>query len=83
MFIRTEDTALKKQDLQKTKQLLHFIEKSPTAFHAVEAVVCELEEQGFTRLEEGGEWTLSPGEGYFVTRNQSSVIAFRLPKEEA
>ena len=83
MFIRTEDVALKKQDLQETKQLLHFIEKSPTAFHAVQTVVEELEKQGFTRLEEGGEWSLSPGEGYFVTRNQSSVSAFRLPKEEA
>ena len=56
--------------------LLDFIEKSPTAFHAVENICSELEASGRTRLTEGEKWALEPGRGYFVTRNMSSVIAF-------
>lgn len=76
-----EDGILKKQDLQETKRLLHFIEQSPTAFHAVESFANALKEQGFTCLEEAADWSLTPGEGYFVTRNQSSIIAFRMPSD--
>ncbi len=66
--------------LKSTEALLRFIEKSPTAFHAVEEITNRLLAEGFTCLNDGDEWNLSPGNGYFVTRNQSSVIAFRLPQ---
>ncbi len=65
------------------KPLLDFIEKSPTAFHAVENICSELEASGRTRLTEGEKWALEPGRGYFVTRNMSSVIAFDVPCGEA
>ena len=65
------------------KPLLDFIEKSPTAFHAVENICSELEASGRTRLTEGEKWALEPGRGYFVTRNMSSVIAFDIPEGEA
>lgn len=65
------------------KPLLDFIEKSPTAFHAVENICSELESSGRTRLTEGEKWALEPGRGYFVTRNMSSVIAFDIPEGEA
>ena len=65
------------------KPLLDFIEKSPTAFHAVENICSELEASGRTRLTEGEKWALEPGRGYFVTRNMSSVIAFDVPEGEA
>jgi len=41
----------------------------------------ELEGAGFTRLEETKSWpgTLKPGGKYYVTRNQSSIIAFSVP----
>lgn len=67
--------------MQETKALLEFIEQSPTAFHAVETVVRRLQQEGFIGLREGDEWNLEKGKGYYVTRNQSSVIAFRLPEE--
>jgi len=67
---------------ESTEALLRFIEKSPTAFHAVETITERLVADGFTSLNESDAWNLTPGKGYFVTRNQSSVIAFRLPKEE-
>ena len=62
-----------------TRNLLHFIQKSPTAFHAVEQIGEKLTASGFQRLEESASWDLIPGGKYFVTRNQSSVIGFRLP----
>ena len=60
--------------------LINFIEKSPTAFHAVASCAEILDSQGYYRLFEGNEWNLEAGKGYYITRNQSSVIAFRIPK---
>lgn len=60
--------------------LINFIEKSPTAFHAVASCTEILEAQGYSRLCEQDEWKLEAGKGYYITRNQSSVIAFRIPK---
>ncbi len=37
-----------------------------------------LQQAGFQQLDEAAAWVLQPGCGYFVTRNQSSLIAFRL-----
>lgn len=65
------------------KPLLDFIEKSPTAFHAVENLCAELASSGRSRLTEGEKWELEPGQGYFVTRNMSSVIAFDIPSGAA
>ena len=59
--------------------LMNFIEKSSTAFHAVASCTEMLEEEGFARLCEHEEWNLEAGKGYYITRNQSSVIAFRIP----
>ena len=60
--------------------LLDFIHNSPTAFHVVDNLTKLLE--GFTPLSEGEEWALESGKGYYVTRNGSSLIAFRLPEGE-
>ena len=68
---------------KKAEGLLRFIEKSPTAFHAVREFSEMLKDAGFLELSEGTQWKLLPGRGYFVTRNGSSLIAFRLPEEHA
>ena len=57
-----------------------FLKTSASAFHAVDAICSVLTHEGFTRLQESKKWTLQPGGKYFVTRNQSSVIAFTLPE---
>ena len=62
-------------------ELLDFINSSPTPFQAVDNISKMLENEGYTRLNEGGSWSLERGKGYFVTRNLSSVIAFRVPAE--
>lgn len=62
-----------------TEALLRFIEKSPTAYQCVDTVCEMLEGAGFTCLAEGEPWTLEAGCGYFLTRNRSAVVAFRMP----
>ena len=59
--------------------MLHFIEKSPTCFHAVQNAAEMLEREGYVNLKE--EYTaLLPGGKYYVTRNGSAIIAFRIPE---
>lgn len=62
-------------------RLIDFINASPTPFHAVHEAVVRLEKSGFSRLSERDSWTnkLIPGGKFFVTRNQSSIIAFTVP----
>lgn len=62
--------------------LLEFIEQSPSAYHAVENVKNTLLEKGFVELKEQESWTVKPAKGYFVIRNGSSIIAFRMPKKQ-
>lgn len=57
-----------------------FLKQSVSAFHAVRGVCEILEGAGFSRIEEGRRWKLAPGGKYYVTRNQSSAIAFAVPK---
>lgn len=61
--------------------MLRFIEDSPSCFHVVENIKRRLIEKGFSELAETEMWKLSLGKGYFVTRNDSSLIAFRLPEK--
>lgn len=56
--------------------LKSFLDKSPTAFQATEVIVKELLDNGFVKLSEGDKWKLKAGGKYFVTRNNSAVIAF-------
>ncbi len=65
-----------------TRDLLSFIDKCPSAFHAVATAAGALEEAGYTRLFERDAWHLTLGGKYYVTRGGSSIIAFRLPAEE-
>lgn len=70
-----------KEYLRCAKEMLDFVEQSPSCFHAIANVKRMLEEQGFTELKETEDWRPEPGRGYYVTRNDSSVIAFRLPED--
>lgn len=62
------------------EEMLEFIEKSPTAYHAVANVRTELESSGFAELKETESWKLERGKDYYVMRNDSSLIAFRIPE---
>ncbi len=58
------------------EELLDFIDTSPTAFHAVTNVEQHLSKNGFKRLDPSHNWHLKKGGKYYLTRNNSSLIAF-------
>jgi len=62
------------------EELFSFLDHSPNAFFAVRNMCDLLSRAGMTRLYEGTPWKLEAGKGYFVTRNDSAVIAFKIPK---
>ncbi|MCD4667425.1 MAG: M18 family aminopeptidase [Sulfurimonas sp.] len=59
--------------------LLGFLDASPTPFHATRNMSMMLANAGFIKLIETEKWNLKEGQKYFVTRNDSSVIAFTFP----
>ena len=61
-------------------ELLSFIKKSPTAFHAIDEIRKTLKSSGFEELLEGGKFKIKNGGSYFVTRNNSSIIAVKIGK---
>jgi len=60
--------------------LLGFLDASPTPFHATQNMAGMFKNAGFKELDEVQKWELKAGEKYFVTRNDSSIIAFTYPK---
>ncbi|MEL7965747.1 M18 family aminopeptidase [Vreelandella neptunia] len=63
-------------------RLCDFLRQSPTPWHAAGNMAARLEQAGFQRLEEKASWQLTPGRRYYVTRNDSAIIAFQLPESE-
>ncbi len=68
-------------DNRLNNELLDFIQRSPTPFHATENLRAQLLEAGFLELHEADTWTTQAGGRYFVTRNDSSLIAFTLGEQ--
>ena len=62
--------------------LLTFLADSPSRFHAVANLGQKLEKAGYIRLSESAPWSLAPGGRYFVTRNSSALLAFRVPRRD-
>ena len=60
------------------RELLSFLDASPTPFHAVRTMRERLLAAGFEALDEAAAWQPRARGRYFVTRNDSSLIAFRL-----
>ncbi|WCN14233.1 M18 family aminopeptidase [Marinomonas mediterranea] len=59
--------------------LLRFLQSSPTPFHATQSMKSRLLEAGFLELREDDNWVIDEGGRYFVSRNDSSLIAFTTP----
>ncbi|MEG1971701.1 MAG: M18 family aminopeptidase, partial [Oscillospiraceae bacterium] len=62
------------------KNLLKFIEASPSVFHVIKNMSDILDKNDFTRLYESNPWQLQEGKSYYTIRNDSSIIAFKIPK---
>ena len=71
------------KETEHVEGLLTFIRQSPSAYHVIENIKNTLLGKGFQELREADIWEIKPAKGYFVVRNDSSVIAFQMPKKES
>ncbi|MBI2893668.1 MAG: M18 family aminopeptidase [Deltaproteobacteria bacterium] len=58
------------------RDLVSFIDRSPTPFHAVAECTARLGAAGFRELDESDEWELGAGDRAWVSRNGTSMVAF-------
>lgn len=65
-----------------SKELIHFIESSPSCFHAVNFMEDLLLKEQFIQLRENEKWRIQRGGRYFVVRNGSALIAFTVPEQD-
>lgn len=63
--------------------LIDFLKASPTPFHATHSLAQRLQAAGYKALDERESWHTEAGGRYYVTRNDSSIIAFKLGKRSA
>jgi len=61
---------------QFNQALCEFISEASTPFHAVAAMARRLEAAGFSRLDDGGVRDLAGAGRHYITRNDSSIVAF-------
>ncbi|MBD1552694.1 M18 family aminopeptidase [Pseudomonas typographi] len=61
--------------------LIDFLKASPTPFHATASLAKRLEAAGYQRLNERDPWAISPNGRYYLTRNDSSIIAVRMGRQ--
>lgn len=60
-------------------ELFAFLRAGVSPFHAAAHACALLDAAGYTRLEEADYWNLDANRGYYTTRNNSSVLAWRVP----
>ena len=61
-----------------SKNLLSFIKNSPSCFHSIASIKKILKREGFVELNEHKPFDVKKGNKYFVVRNDSSIIAFKV-----
>ena len=67
--------------LDGVRSLLSYISASPTQFHAIDSSEEQLLSEGFSELSLSEPLSIVPGGKYYVTKNRSSILAFRVPSE--
>lgn len=65
---------------ESAERLLRQISASPSCYHVIGNIRSSLNAEGYTELSEGDKWSLQPNGKYYTVRNDSSLIAFRLPE---
>ncbi len=73
---------MEKKVLKLAKDLIDFINSSSTSFHCVAEVKKRLSESGFLPLNEVDKWEIERGGKYYITRNDSSIVAFVMGQKE-
>ena len=64
------------------KDLIEYIQNSPTAFNAVKVTEELLEDNGFEKLDMTEKWELKVNGKYYITKNSSALIAFRINSDD-
>ena len=64
------------------RALLDFIQQHPSVYHVIDGQKQLLQAAGYEQLLESRSWMIREGGKYFVTRNGSAIIAFRVPKKD-
>lgn len=67
-------------ELKFAEELVDFIDRSPSPFHAVENVKNELLKNGFVELNLKERWNVEKEGKYFTVKNDSALIAFVVGK---
>jgi aspartyl aminopeptidase len=62
----------------RVRDLLTFIDRSPTPYHATAEGVRRLETAGFEAIAESDVWSLPPGARRYIVRHDASLVAFEL-----
>lgn len=68
---------------KSARELLQFIDQSPTAAHAVHQVETRLLHADFRSLDEKDNWRIRPGDRFFVNRQQSGIAAVKVGMKAA
>lgn len=63
------------------REMIEFIDDSPSPYHAVQNASSILEENGFSKLEPTEKWELKLGGRYYIKKTNSTVIAFTIPNK--
>ena len=64
------------------QELIDFLYKSPTAYHAASSVKDILDNEGFEEIFEKDAWKFKKGGKYYLVKNNSAVIAFKVGNGE-
>lgn len=75
-------TAGREQTIGYAEKCMKYIDKSVSCYHAISNAEEMLKAAAFTELSEKEEWKISGGGNYYVKRNGSSLIAFKIPVKE-
>lgn len=76
-----KDTETVSKFRETSEKLLDFIRRSPSVFHVVANMESLLKKAGYRKLQETEAWEIKPHGRYYVTRNESALIAFTVPEE--
>jgi aspartyl aminopeptidase len=68
---------------KSARELLQFIDQSPTAAHAARQVEARLLKAGFRELDEKNSWDVHPGGRFFINRQQSGIAAVQVGRKSA
>jgi len=74
---------IEKDAVELADDLIHFVNESPTSYHAGQSIMDTLTECGFSKLDEKETWNLESGKGYFIEHDYSAVVAFRVGNKPA